>query len=164
VLGAAGSHLADALHTAQKQARPLVKEATSAATKAIDQAMDAGKHAAESMLPEMHDRADSISGKVQSQGQSAVSTMSSLGATATGKLAHTSEAIEQKSKTAATAAGRGTKETGALVAWTAAAAGLAFVAFLNDRQRQQVKESGRRIAAEIKEVYREFQGQDKNFK
>ena len=163
VLGAVGDHVADAFHSAQKQARPLMEEAASAASKAVEQAKDAGKHAAESVVPEIQHRADSVSDRMHLQGHSAVSSLGAIGSAATDKLANTTDAIELKSKSAASAAGRGTKETGALLAWTAAAAGLVYVTFLNDQQRQRVKESGLRIATEVKEVFRDLRGQDGEF-
>jgi hypothetical protein len=44
-----------------------------------------------------------------------------------------------------------------------AAAGVAFFAFLNDEQRQKVKQSGKRIMTEIQEVINDIRGQDEEF-
>ncbi len=166
-LGVVSAHVASTVHSAQSHARPIYDDATLAAVKALEQAKsgakDAGKRAADAVVPEIHHRADVVTEKVSAQRQAALSSINALSASATGKIAHTSDVIENKSKSAATAAGRGTKDAGALIVWLTAAAGVAFFAFLNEEQRQKVKQSGKRIADEVREVINDIRGQDEEF-
>lgn len=137
-----GAQVATALHTAQDQAKPILSDAASLAGRIVEGAKETGSHAGGSLIPDMQHRADAVAGK----------------------LAHASDAIEQQSKAAATAAGRGTKDGGAFVMWSAAAAGIIYYAFLDEDQRRKAKESGQRIVAEIREVYRDIRGYDEEFK
>jgi hypothetical protein len=141
----------------------LLEEASAAASKAVDQAREAGKHAGETLIPEVRHVAERASGQLSSQRHNATSTINTLTAAATDSLAHTTGAIEHKSKHVATAAGRGTKDAGAFVLWTSAAAGIAYYAFLGAEQRAKVKQSGQRIAREIREVYQDIRGYDGQF-
>lgn len=160
---AIGAQVASALHSAQDGARPVLDDVASRAARLVDGAKEAGSHASESLLPEVQHRVDAVAGRAKSQGQASASTLAALGTTAGEKLSHSTEAIEQQSKAAAAAAGRGTKDGGSLVAWSLAAAAIVYYAFLNEEQRVKAKESGQRIVAEVKEVYRDIRGYDEEF-
>ncbi len=158
-----GAQVAAALHSAQDAAKPVLSEVSSLASRLVDEAKEAGSHASESLIPDVQHRVDAVASKAKSQGQASASTLAALGTTAGEKLSHTTDAIEQQSKAAATAAGRGTKDGGSLVMWSLAAAGIVYYAFLNEEQRVKAKESGKRIITEVKEVYRDIRGYDEEF-
>lgn len=160
---AVGAQVASALHSAQDGAKPVLDDVASRAARLVDGAKEAGSHASESLLPEVQHRVDAVAGRAKSQGQASASTLAALGTTAGEKLSHSTEAIEQQSKAAAAAAGRGTKDGGSLVVWSLAAAAIVYYAFLNEEQRVKAKESGQRIVAEVKEVYRDIRGYDEEF-
>jgi len=164
VADSVGQQVSAALHNAQQQAKPVLKDASSLASRLAEGAREASSQASESLLPDVQHRVDAVADKVKSQGQATASTITALSSTAADKLVHASGAIEQQSKAAATAAGRGTKDGGALVMWSIAAAGIIYFTFLDDEQRKKAKESGQRIYVEAKEVYRDIRGYDEEFK
>ncbi|MEJ7901426.1 MAG: hypothetical protein WKF63_06230 [Thermomicrobiales bacterium] len=158
-----GAQLVTALHSVQETAKPVLHDVSVLATRLVDEAREAGSHASESLIPDVQHRADVVAGRAKTHGQASAATLSALGATAGHKISHTSEAVEQQSKAVATAAGRGTKDGASFVMWSLAAAGIVYYAFLNEEQRVKAKESGQRIATEIKEVYRDIRGYDEEF-
>jgi len=160
VVGAVSAQLDSVVHHAQ----PLVEEASQSVSKAIGQAKDAGRHAGETLLPEVQHKASELTHKATDQGQAALANLSSVSSSASGKLSTTTGTIEHKSKAAASAAGRGTKEATALVGWSLAAAGVIYYALLNERQREKVAQSAKRIGAEIRDVYQDVRGYDGEFK
>ncbi|HYI24256.1 MAG TPA: hypothetical protein VD767_02510, partial [Thermomicrobiales bacterium] len=123
------------------QAKPLVSDASAAVANAADHLVTSAKDTGGSLVPELQAQAGAIGGKVS-----------------TG-----THAIGEQSKQAANAAGRGARETGALVMWSAAAGTVIYAALLNDRQRQRLKESGRRISSEMREVIADIRGYDEEF-
>lgn len=153
-----GHQIAGLIAEAQKNAAPIAKEAASSASHAIDEAKKAGEH----LLPEARERV-SHAGDTLPTGSDVTAQIHTLGSTATRKLTDTTEVVQAKSTQAATAAGRGTKELGALVAWGAALGGVVYVAFLNERQRKRVKESAGRIGSEAWQVFQEIRGQNGEF-
>jgi len=164
VADSVGQQVSAALHNAQQQAKPVLKDASSLASRLAEGAREVSSQASESLLPDVQHRVDAVADKAKSQGQATASTITALSSTAAEKLVHASGAIEQQSKAAATAAGRGTKDGGALVMWSIAAAGIIYFTFLDDEQRKKAKESGQRIYVEAKEVYRDIRGYDEEFK
>jgi hypothetical protein len=156
LLESVGQHLTEALEEAQKKARPLVDDA-------LSQAAQVGTKLGEDIVPQVQHRAHDVTGRLESQSHAASASLAALGKGATERLSHTTEVVEVRSKEAATAAGKGTMELGALLGWSAAAAGVVYVTFLNDKQRARVKESGKRIAEEIGSVIRDIRGQDGQF-
>ncbi len=164
VVESVSSQVSAALHSAQHQAKPVLKDATTLASRLMEGAKEAGSQASESLLPDVQHRVDAVADRAKSQSQVTASTITALGSSAADKLVHASDAIEQQSKAAATAAGRGTKDGGALVLWSIAAAGIVYFTFLDEEQRRKAKEAGQRIYAEAKEVYRDIRGYDEEFK
>ncbi len=154
-----GARAAKALHQAQDAAAPVFGEVAAVTSRLVDDAKEAGAHASEKLIPELQHVAE----RAKSQGEASATTLSAFGSTAGHKLLHTSEVVEKQSKAVATAAGRGTKDGSSLIVWTAAAAGIVYYAFLNEGQREKAKESGQRILAEIKDVYRDIRGYDEEF-
>ncbi len=145
LLESAGHQLATILEEAQESARPHVDDAAK-------QARQAGKRFSTEILPEVQGRASHLTEVLDSQAHSA-----------TERIAHTTSAVEQRSKQAAVAAGEGGKNLGALIGWSAAAAGVVYYAFLDESKRAKVKASGGRILAEARDVIRDIRGQDGQF-
>ncbi len=158
-----GAQVTTALHDAQHSAKPALNDVSAFAARLVDSAKEAGSHASESLVPEVHHRVDEVAEKAKTQGQASATTLAALGTVAGDKLSHTSEVIEHQSRTVATSAGHGTKDLGALVVWTLAAAGIVYYAFLDEEQRAKARESGKRIVAEAQEVYRDIRGYDEEF-
>ena len=153
-----GHQIAALVAEAQKNAAPLAREAAVTATHAIDEAKKAGEH----LLPEARERVLHV-GDTLSSGSDVTTQLHTLGENATRKLSETTEVVQVKSTQAATAAGRGTKELGAIIGWGAALGGVVYVAFLNERQRQRVKDSASRIGSEAWQVFQEVRGQNGQF-
>lgn len=158
-----GQQVATALHAAQEGVKPVVEDVTARAARLVEEAKGAGSRAGETIIPDVQHRVEAVAGKAKSQGAVTAATLTAIGSTAGSKLAQKSDALEQQSKAVATAAGRGTKDGTALVLWTMAAGGIVYYVLLDDEQRAKVKESGHRIFAEIKEVYRDIRGYDEEF-
>ena len=140
--------VAGLLAEAQKSATPVVKDAAHTATQAIDTA----RHATEQMVPEAKERVAHLG-----------DTLSASGSTATHKLVDASDLVQVKSTQAATAAGRGTKELGAVIGWATALGGIVYVAFLKPHHRERVKQSAARVANEALSVAKDIRGQNGEF-
>ncbi len=158
-----GAQVATALHSVQEAAKPALDDVSAMANRLKDSAKEAGTHASETLVPEVHHRVDAVAGKAKTHGQASATSLAALGTAAGDKLSHTSDVIEHQSKAVASAAGHGTKEAGLFVMWTAAAAGIIYYAFLDEEKRAKARASGQRIAAEIKDVYRDIRGYDEEF-
>jgi hypothetical protein len=146
------------LAEAQKNATPVVKDATQSATHVIETA----KHATEQMLPEAKERVAHLGETLSTTGH-APANLQALGSAATHKLADTTDLVQVKSSQAATAAGRGTKELGAVIGWGTALGGIVYVAFLKPHQRERVKQSAARVASEALSVVQDIRGQNGQF-
>lgn len=145
LLESAGQQLATILEEAQESAKPHVDDATK-------QARQATKRISTEVLPNVQHRAAHLTEALDAQAHSA-----------TDRIAHTTSAVEKKSKQAAVAAGEGGKNLGALIGWSAAAAGIVYYAFLDETKRAKVKSSGSRILGEARDVVRDIRGQDGQF-
>jgi hypothetical protein len=121
----------------KEQAKPLVVDANTRVAGLAEQVKEASSH----VRPGIESQASTLGDKVSS------------GTTAIG----------DQSRQAATAAGRGAKETGALVMWTAAGATIVYTALLDDKQRQRLKDSGQRVWSEMREVLADMRGYDEEF-
>jgi hypothetical protein len=150
--------VAGLLAEAQKGATPVVKEAAQTASHAVESA----RHATDHLLPEAKERVAHLGESLASAGES-TAHLQSLGSTATHKLAETTDLVQVKSAQAATAAGRGTKELGALIGWGSALGGIIYVAFLKPHQRERVKQSAARVAGEALGVVKDIRGQNGEF-
>jgi dsDNA-specific endonuclease/ATPase MutS2 len=135
------SSVSATVHDLQEQARPLIAEAGAAAAKAAEQARTAARDAGQTILPEVQHQADALGGRMST----------------------TTHAIEHKSRRAASAAGQGSRDFGALALWSAVAGGVAYLALLNEEQQRRVRESGKRVWAEIREVFADIRGYDEEF-
>lgn len=153
---AVGSQVATAFHEAQHAAKPVADDLAARASRLAEEA-------GETILPELQHRVDDATERLRTQGAATAASLSALGSTAVDRLADTSEVIEQQSRAAASAAGRGTKDGGAFLAWTAVAGGIVYYAFLDRDQRRRVNEAGKRIFAEAQDVYRDIRGRDEEF-
>ncbi len=140
VLGSVASALSTATHDLQERASPVLAEAETIAGHAAEQARAAVREAGKK-LPEAQHQAEAIGER----------------------FAHTTHALEDRSRHAASAAGQGSKDFGALLIWSGVAAALAYVAFLDEEQRAKVRESAGRVWAEAREVYNDIRGYDEEF-
>jgi ElaB/YqjD/DUF883 family membrane-anchored ribosome-binding protein len=150
--------VAGLLAEAQKSATPVVKDASHTATHAIESA----RHATEQILPEVKERVAHLGDTLPSSGDTS-KNLHSLGNAATHKLGDASDLVHVKSSQAANAAGRGTKELGALIGWGTALGGIIYVAFLKPHQRERVKQSAARVAGEALGVVKDIRGQNGQF-
>ena len=138
---AVASSVSATVHDLQEHAKPLLAEAGAVAARAAEQARLAARDAGQTILPEVQHRADAIGERMST----------------------TTHVIEHKSRQAASAAGQGTKDLGALALWSAVAGGIAYAALLNEEQQRKVREAGKRVWAEIGEVYADIRGYDEEF-
>lgn len=147
----------------QKQAKPLVGEATTAAASVVgtvgSRAQGARAWAENEALPEVRAVVSDVSTKALEKAKGAEVKVASVSAGASGKLT----AVEDRSRDAATAVAQGTKDTGAAAFWATVAGGLVFYAFLSEEQREKVKAAALRIGVEAREIYRDIQGHDEEF-
>lgn len=151
----------------RKQAKPLLSDAAGVAAIALGaagtKAQDARVWAENDALPEVRNSIAEVSHKAIEKAKVAEHVLSNVSSDASERLSGVGETIEGRSRQAATVAAKGTKDTGSLVFWTAAGAGVVFYAFLSDEQREQVKAAARRISSEAREIYRDIQGYDEEF-
>lgn len=126
----------------REQAKPLIADAGAAVAGVADQVLVSAKDAGSHVKPGIQAQVGTLGDKVSS------------GTTVIG----------EQSKHAASAAGKGARETGAVVMWTAAGATIVYAALLDDRQRQRLKDSAQRVWSEMREVLADMRGYDEEFK
>lgn len=131
-----------------------------AAGAAIVSGADAGKELV-SQLKVTADR--ELPPALKDKAGSAVKTLGDVSSQASGKWSEISGNVEERSQEAAQVAAQGTKDTGAIVAWSAIAGGLIYYAFMDEEQRTKLKQSAGRIGQEAREIYRDVQGYDDTF-
>lgn len=90
----------------------------------------------------------------------AAKSLGQVASQASGGLSGVSATVDERSRHAAHAAAHGTKDTGALAAWSIAAGSLIFYGFMDDEQREKAKAAGNRIVQEAREIYRDIQGEE----
>jgi hypothetical protein len=77
-----------------------------------------------------------------------------------GDVAHV---VEEKSRESALAVKRGGKEGTSLLLWSGIAAGVVYLAVLNEEQREQVKRFASAVIREAREIYADIQGENGEF-
>jgi hypothetical protein len=77
-----------------------------------------------------------------------------------GELAH---AVEEKSRVSAKAVKQGGKDGTSLLMWSGIAAGVVYLAVLNEEQREQVKRFASAVIREAREIYADIQGENGEF-
>lgn len=152
---------------ARAHAKPLLDEAVGAAATTLGiagtKAHDARQWAEKDAFPEVRDTLAEVAHKVAKRAKNAESVLASVSSDASERLSGVGETIDDRSRQVATAAAKGTKDTGSLVFWTVVGAGIVFYAFLSEEQREQVKSAAQRIGSEAREIYRDIQGYDEEF-
>lgn len=139
----------------QDRATPLF----SSATTALVSTLESGKGLA-SETRQIADR-DLVPVLKQRVGTAAKS-IEHVASHASGTLSGVSGTVDERSRNAAHAASQGTRDTGALAAWSVVAGGLIFYGFMDDEQKAKAKAAGGRIVQEAREIYRDLQGQDES--
>lgn len=149
------------------QAGPLLSDVAGAATATLEvanaRAHEARTWAEKDALPELRQSLDDMSHRVAQKARAAESTLAGVSSEAAERFADVTDGMEDRSRKAATAAAKGTKDTGSLLFWTTIAGGVIYYSFLSQEQRAKVRAAGRRIGSEAREIYRDIQGTDREF-
>lgn len=134
-----------------RNAAPLLGSAASGLTSTLESGKELAsevRHAADrELVPALKDRAGTAAKSIEQVTAQASDTWSGLSGT-----------VDERSRDAAHAAARGTRDTGAVAAWSIAAGTLIFYGFLDAEQKEKVKSAAGRIAHEAREIYRDMQG------
>lgn len=149
----------ESLAASQGKAQPMAIDAADVVNRWVKKVREQSSHATHDLVP----RATDAVHHAQERGEHAAAELSAKSHDVAHRVSHTASAVPVKSREAAVAAGQGGKDLGGLMLWTSAAAGVAFYAFLNDRQRARVKAAGKRIFGEVKSVVSELRGVDGQF-
>lgn len=139
---------AELSHKAKDDVIPAARDA---AKQAVEQGKQTSTDFVEKLqkdyIPQAQESAHHLSEAVQPQLQSAKE--SAAGAIQTG---------EEKAKDAGKAVKRGTSETTSLLVWLSAAGALLFYVFLDDEQREKVKQVASEIFGEARDMYTDMKG------
>lgn len=138
---ASSKDVADSLKHKVDDARPEVEELAKKAKVAVS-------HAPEAFATEFH-KAEEALGAIASDVQHHA-----------GDIAHT---VDARSREGAAAVKKGGKEGSSLLFWSGVAAGVVYFIFLNDEQRERVKQIAVSVAREAREIYADIQGEDGKF-
>lgn len=151
----------------QQSLAPRVKELRSSASPilgAASTALATGTDAGREIVSQLKNSADrELSPALKDRAGSAVKTLGDVSSQASDKWSGVSVTVEERSREAAHVAAQGTRDTGAIVAWSAVAGGLIYYAFMDEEQRTKLKQSVGRIGQEAREIYRDVQGYDDTF-
>lgn len=120
---------------------------------------DARGTAERDLLPALKDRA----GTAAQKARNAEKVLGGASSQASRAYSQVAGNAGERSRDAAQATAQGTKDTGAIAAWTAVGGGLVYYAFLDEEQRAKVKAAGSRVWEEARSMYRDLQGQDGSF-
>ncbi|MDQ3541236.1 MAG: hypothetical protein M3440_11145 [Chloroflexota bacterium] len=135
----------------RQSAAPLLGSAANALTSTLEsgkELVSETKHNADrELLPALKVKAGTAAKSIEHVTSQASDTWSGVSGT-----------VDERSRNAAHAAAQGTRDTGALAAWSIAAGGLIFYGFLDAEQKEKVKAAGSRIVHEAREIYRDIQG------
>lgn len=83
--------------------------------------------------------------------------------TVSGKAGAVGERAKDASRRAADATVDTSKDTGALLFWAGAAAGLVFYALLSEERREQLTRTATAVTGQVQELIKDFQGYDDEF-
>jgi hypothetical protein len=116
------------------------------------------------------ERADEVTGLAREVTRTVAGRAEELGERAKGvkkDVAHIADDVTGRAKDASKHAAEATvdtsKDTGAALFWTAAAAGLVFYALLDKDRRDQVLKVADAVVHQAREIIRDFQGYDEEF-
>lgn len=154
-------HVSGVSHKVTDDVVPALKDvATQAAALALDLWQATRERAAEAAEMAHHDLAPHAAGVVGAAEKRA--------SEATAAVKERSEEVVSRTKEASKHAAHATvdtgKETGALLFWAGAAAGLVLFAMMGKERRDQVLKAAESSIVQIREIMRDFQGYDEEFK
>jgi hypothetical protein len=116
------------------------------------------------------DRADEVTGRAKAVTRSVAGRAEGMTERAKGRgkdVAQRADEVTDRAKDASRHAAEATvetsKDTGAALLWTAAAAGIVFYALLDKDRREQVLQTLDSVVHQIREIIRDFQGYDEEF-
>lgn len=130
------------------QARKAAEEARKAGKEKLDEVADRAKN---EFIPEAQKHAAEFTGHAQE-------TLHQVGEDAEKAFSEAAERAEKKSKQAAEAVKRGGRETRSLLMWVSLAGILIFTVFLDEEQRERIKEVGLEIFRESRDMYNDMKG------
>jgi len=158
----AASQVADRAEDVSGRARHAAAHVAERAEEASDRARHAVSNAAE-RAEEVTDRARNAASNVAGSAGEA----SERARSAATHAAHVADDVSVRAKEATRSAAETTvatsKDTGAALLWTAAAAGIVFYALLDKGRREQVLKVVDEVIAQAREIVRDFQGDDEEF-
>lgn len=153
---------------------PTVREAAMlAASTALDLWQTARERAAEAAAAAQHEldelgpQAAHVVEVGADQAKSAVESGEGLVQGATAAVTEKASEVSERAKDAAAEAADATveagKNTGSLIFWAGAAAGLTFYALLTPEQRERVTQTVKTVVNQTRELIKDFQGYDEQF-
>ncbi len=158
----AASQVADRAEDVSGRARHAASHVAGRAEEASDRAKHAVSNVAE-RAEEVTDRARAAASNMAGSAGDA----SERAKVAASHAAHVADDVTVRAKEATRSAAETTvatsKDTGAALLWTAAAAGIVFYALLDQGRREQVLKVVDEIVAQAREIIRDFQGYDEEF-
>jgi hypothetical protein len=168
-------------HVAPK-VKDLEKQAAVALAQGRHRAEDLRKHAEKDVVPQVRDRAgrliqraehdvvpqvkdsaERLKVRAEDQAKVAASVLEKGSAEAAHKLAEATGSVETHAKDAGTAVARGGREFRSLIVWLSLGGTLIYAVFLNDEQREKVREMAKSLFGETKGMYGDIKGQDGTF-
>jgi len=139
-----------------KELQDLAVPLFGSATGALASTLEAGKGLA-SETRHLSDR-DLVPALKEMAG-TASKSIGGMASQASGSWSGVSSSVDERSRTAAHAAAQGTKDTGALAAWSVAAGGLIYYGLMDEEQKEKARAAAGRIVHEAREIYRDIQGE-----
>jgi hypothetical protein len=149
-----GRHRAEDLRKrAEKDVVPQVKDRA-------ERLMQRAEH---DVVPQVRDTAERLKVRAEDQAKVAATVLEKGSSEAVHKLAEATGSVESHAKDAGTAVARGGREFRSLVVWLTLGGTLIYSVFLNDEQREKVKEIAKSLFGEAKGMYGDIKGQDGTF-
>jgi hypothetical protein len=114
-------------------------------------------------LPGVKEKTDQLKSTASARASSAQQQVAGLTSAATDRASAVQQQAGDKTKQVATVTTEGGKDLGATVTWLALGGGLIYFVFLDDRQREQVRNVANRLFGRVINTYRDIQGFDQEF-
>ena len=163
-----GLSLADAAkervpQATQKVSDDVVSTLRDVAMQAASTAIDLWQTARERAAEAAHSDLDLPVGKASRAIETGSDRAREASAAVAGKAGQVGERVKGATRQTASATVDTSKDTGALLFWAGAAAGLVFYALLTPERREQLTRTAQALTSEIQELVRDFQGYDDEF-
>jgi len=114
-------------------------------------------------LPGVKEKTDQLKSTASARASSAQQQVAGLTSAATDRASAVQQQAGDKTKQVATVTTEGGKDLGATVTWLALGGGLIYFVFLDDHQREQVRNVANRLFGRVINTYRDIQGFDQEF-